>query len=85
MNAARKSRTPRFEEEKVDVSLLAIYLGLHIGGNAIESLRGELEGALIRAGQRADRLGLIRQAMSGMPQAIVPFHRRTPDIHLAAR
>ena len=84
MTAARKSRTPRFEEEKVDVSLLAIYLGLHMGGTAVDSYRGELEGALIRAGQRADRLGLIRQAMSGMPQAIVPFHRRTPDIHLAA-
>ncbi|MCE2880686.1 MAG: hypothetical protein LW719_15200 [Comamonadaceae bacterium] len=84
MTAERKPRTPRFEQEQVEVSLLAIYLGLHMGGNAIARYRGELEAALIQAGQRADRLGFIGQALSGMPQAIVPFHRRTPDIHLAA-
>jgi hypothetical protein len=81
--SSRSPRAPRFEQEQVEVSLLTIYLGLHMGGNAIDPYRGELEGALIRAGERKDRLGLIRLALSGMPQAIVPFHRRLADIHLA--
>jgi hypothetical protein len=84
MTAPRKSRPPRFEQELVDISLLAIYLSLHVNRPAVHSLRGNLEMALIRAGQRNDRLGLIGLALSGMPQAIVPFSRRIPDIHLAA-
>jgi hypothetical protein len=84
MTAPRKPRTPGFEQELVDLSLLAVYLGLHMGGAAVDPCKGELHSALIRAGQRDDRLGLIGQALSGMPQAIVPFSRRMPDIHLAA-
>jgi hypothetical protein len=84
MTAPRKSRPPRFEQQLVDVSLLAVYLGLHTKGESIRACQSDLDSALIRAGQRDDRLGLIGLALSGMPQAIVPFNRRLPDIHLAA-
>ena len=84
MTAIRQPRPPRFEQESVDVSLLAIYLGLHLSGGASQPRMSELEGALIQAGQRDDHRGLTSLALSGMPQAIVAFHRRLVDIHLAA-
>lgn len=84
MTATRQARPPRFEQECVDVSLLAIYLGLHLRGDAMQPRKGELESALIWAGQRDDHRGLSSLAQSGMPQAIVPFHRRLVDIQLAA-
>ena len=84
MTASRQARPPRFEQECVDVSLLAIYLGLHLSGDAMQPRKGELERALIWAGQRDDHRGLTSLALSGMPQAILAFHRGLIDIQLAA-
>lgn len=82
MKAVRKKRTVNFESAQIEVSLIAIYLGLH--SQTMHRHYGELEEALIRSSSGRDRMGLVSQALSGMPQAIVPFHRRIPDIHLAA-
>lgn len=82
MKAVRKKRAANFESAQIEVSLMAVYLGLHI--QAMHRHHGELEDALIRSSGGRDRMNLVRQALSGMPQAVVPFHRRIPDIHLAA-
>lgn len=82
MRANRKTPASDFERAEVDVSLLAIYLGLQV--HAAHRHHGQLEAALCNSAIMRDRRQLISQAESGMPEAIVPFVRRRPDIYLAA-
>lgn len=82
MRAIRKTPASSFERAEVEVSLLAIYLGLHVP--AVHRHHGQLEAALCNSAILRDRRQLISQAESGMPHAIVPFVRRRPDVYLAA-
>ena len=67
MRATRKTPASSFERDEVEVSLLAIYLGLHVP--AVHRHHGQLAAALCNSAILRDRRQLIRQAES----AIDPF------------
>jgi hypothetical protein len=68
----------------VELSLMAGYLGVTLLGDEDPALSALLRRVLERRARDSDRGDLARQALSGMPQAIVPFKRDPLDIFLAA-
>jgi len=73
-----------FEDVSVELSLMAGYLGVTLLGDEDPALSALLRRVLERRARDGDRGDLVRQALSGMPQAIVPFKRDPLDIFLAA-
>ncbi len=73
-----------FEDVSVELSLMAGYLGVSLLGDEDPALSALLRRVLERRARDGDRGDLVRQALSGMPQAIVPFKRDPLDIFLAA-
>lgn len=63
---------------------MAAYLGAVVGEQEDPLLTKTLTVAIESKGQERDRPGFLRQALSGMPQAITPFKRKRLDIFLAA-
>ena len=73
-----------FEDVAVELSLMAAYLGVVLLGTEDPALAGLLRKALERRARESDRADMVNMALSGMPQAIVPFRRDPLDIFLAA-
>ncbi|MFM8637622.1 MAG: hypothetical protein ACKOER_07865, partial [Betaproteobacteria bacterium] len=73
-----------FEDVAVELSLMAAYLGVVFLGTEDPALAGLLRKALERRARESDRADMVNMALSGMPQAIVPFRRAPLDIFLAA-
>lgn len=75
-------------QQTVEISLMAVYLALAVGSpEGLEpdpGLEQALDAALERRGLNGGGMRLLSAAMSGMPQAILPFRRERRDILLAA-
>lgn len=84
MKSNKKSSSQSAGNSMVEVSLVAIYLGLQVSSTGIDRYRGALENALMRGGRASDRAGLIDKAQSGMTGSIIPFRRWHADIFMAA-
>lgn len=73
-----------FADVAVELSLCAVYLAARLDDQSNPAFTRALHQALQRKGIEQDRVGLIRQARGGMPDAIVPFHRQELDVYFAA-